>query len=155
MHGDPVGVGSEVTEWLGRTVHAELDFAAGNAIPLAASEDETALLIRKAKTDSERQITYEPDRRPEVSNLVLLAALCLGRPPEDIATEVGGAGSGKLKRVLTDALNESLRPLRQRRRELAADPAYLRNVLTTGTNRARDIAEATLNNVRELMHNAY
>jgi tryptophanyl-tRNA synthetase len=134
---------------------AKMSKSRGNAIPLAASEDETAQLIRKAKTDSERQITYEPDRRPEVSNLVLLAALCLGRSPEDIATEVGGAGSGKLKRVLTDALNESLRPHRQRRRELAADPTYLQNVLTTGTNRARDIAEATLNNVRELMHNTY
>ena len=45
-----------------------------NAIALAASEDETARLIRGARTDAERQITYEPDRRPEVSNLVLLAA---------------------------------------------------------------------------------
>jgi tryptophanyl-tRNA synthetase len=57
--------------------------------------------------------------------------------------------------LLTDALNERLRQLRQRRRELAGDPAYLRSVLTTGTNRARDIAEATLNDVRDLMHNAY
>jgi tryptophanyl-tRNA synthetase len=126
-----------------------------NAIALAASEDETARLIRTARTDAERQITYEPDRRPEVSNLVLLAALCLERSPEDLAAEVGGAGASGLKRLLTDALNERLRPLRQRRRELADDPTYLRSVLTSGTNRARDIAAATLGDVRELMHNAY
>lgn len=126
-----------------------------NAIALCATEDETAQLVRKAKTDAERQITYDPERRPEVSNLVVLAALCLGRRPADVAAEVEGAGAAGLKRFLTDALNERLRPLRQRRRELATDPAYLRSVLAAGTDRARDIAEATLGDVRELMHNVY
>ena len=134
---------------------AKMSKSRANAIALAASDDETAELIRKAKTDTERQITYEPSRRPEVSNLVLLAALCLQRSPEDIAAEVGGVGAAGLKRLLTDALNERLRPLRQRRRELAGDPGYLRSVLAAGTNRARDIARATLGDVRELMHNAY
>ncbi len=134
---------------------AKMSKSRANAIALAASEDETAHLIRQARTDSERQVTYEPDQRPEVSNLVLLAALCVERSPVDVASEVGGAGSAGLKRLLIDALNERLRPVRDRRRELAADPAYLRSVLTTGTNRARDIAEATLSDVRDLMHNAY
>ena len=126
-----------------------------NAIALAATEDETARQIRSARTDTDRQITYEPDRRPEVSNLVLLAALCLQRSPEDVAADVGGAGAARLKRLLIDALNERLRPLRQRRREFADDPAYLRSVLAAGTNRAREIAAATLGDIRELMHNAY
>ena len=127
----------------------------GNAIALAASEDETAQLIRTARTDTERQITYEPERRPEISNLVLLAALCLERSPEDVAADVGAAGGAGLKRLLTDALNERLRPLRQRRRELADDPSYLSGVLAAGTDRAREIAAATLSDVRELMHNDY
>ncbi|HEY1277130.1 MAG TPA: tryptophan--tRNA ligase [Thermoleophilaceae bacterium] len=127
----------------------------GNAIMLAASDDETARLIRRAKTDSEREITYEPARRPEVSNLVLLAALCLERSPESVAAEVGDAGAAGLKRLLTDALNERLGPIRQRREEVADDPAYLRAALTAGTDRAREIAAATLADVRELMHNAY
>ncbi len=53
----------------------------GNTIPLSATADETARLIRGAKTDSERFISYDPERRPAVSSLVLLAALCLGRDP--------------------------------------------------------------------------
>ena len=53
----------------------------GNAIALSATEDDTARLLRGAKTDSERRITYEPHRRPEVANLVLLAALCTGEDP--------------------------------------------------------------------------
>ena len=53
----------------------------GNSIPLAASADETAHLIRAAKTDSERRITYEPERRPEVSNLLEIASLSPGVRP--------------------------------------------------------------------------
>jgi tryptophanyl-tRNA synthetase len=127
----------------------------GNAIALAAGEDETARLIRRAITDDERAITFEPERRPAVSSLVQLAALCLERPPEQVAAEVGGGGSAALKRVLTDALNERLRPLRARRRELAADPAYLRRVLADGNDRAREIGTQTLADVRQMMHTTY
>lgn len=151
---EPEGLLSEAPLILG-TDGAKMSKSRGNAIALAASEDETARLIRRARTDAERQITYEPGRRPEVSNLVLLAALCLDCSPDDVAAEVGGAGAAGLKRLLAEALNERLRPLRQRRRELADDPAYLRSVLTAGTDRAREIAAATLSDVRSLMHNAY
>src|SRR6202035_1228217 len=51
----------------------------GNAIALSATADQTAQLIKQAKTDTHRHITYEPDTRPEISNLVLLAALCQDR----------------------------------------------------------------------------
>jgi tryptophanyl-tRNA synthetase len=127
----------------------------GNAIPLAASADETARLIRGAKTDSERRITYEPGRRPEVSNLLEIAALSLGRPPAEIADELGDAGAAALKRVTLDAINDHLRPIRRRRDELAGDPGYLRSVLRRGNERARQIASATLERVHELMHTAY
>jgi tryptophanyl-tRNA synthetase len=127
----------------------------GNAIALAASEDETARLIRRATTDDQRTITFEPERRPAVSNLVQLAALCLERTPELVAAEVAGGGAAALKRLLTDALNERLRPLRARRRELAADPAYLRRVLADGNDRAREIASQTLADVRRMMHTTY
>src|SRR3954469_17905258 len=65
----------------------------GNAIAIGATADETARLIAGAKTDAEREITYDPSRRPEVSNLVLLAALCLESAPEDVAAEIGARGS--------------------------------------------------------------
>ncbi len=126
-----------------------------NAIPLAASADETAQLIRGARTDSLRGISYEPEHRPEVSNLLLLAALCQGRTPQEIAQDVGDGGAARLKLILTEALNERLRPIRARRRELAADPSYLRHVLAEGNDRARQIASQTLADVRALMHTVY
>jgi tryptophanyl-tRNA synthetase len=54
-------------------------------------------------------ITYEPDRRPEVSNLVLVAALCQERSPEAVAAEIDGDGEAGLKRVLAEAVNERFR----------------------------------------------
>jgi len=134
---------------------AKMSKSRANAIALAASEDETARLIRGARTDGERQVTYEPQRRPEVSNLVLLAALCLERQPAEVAHEVGHGGAASLKALLTESLNERLWPLRQRRQQLTGDLTYLRHVLAEGTDRARDIATATLADVRRLMHNTY
>ena len=127
----------------------------GNSIPLAAGADETARLIRAAKTDSERRITYEPERRPEVSNLLEIASLSLGRPPGEIANEIGDAGAAALKRLVIDAVNEHLRPIRSRRDELARETGYLRSVLRRGNARAREIASTTLGRVQELMHTTY
>jgi tryptophanyl-tRNA synthetase len=126
-----------------------------NSIPLGATADETAKLLSRAKTDSDRRITFDPINRPEVSNLVLLAALCLGRTPESIAEEVGDGGSGSLKRIVVEAVNEHFREIRLRRAELVRDRGHLRKILLAGNERARDIARDTLADVRRLMHTTY
>ena len=127
----------------------------GNAIALRADEDTTARLIRRAVTDAERTISYEPDRRPEVSNLVLLGALCRGQSPEAFAEEIGAGGAAALKAAVTEAVNERLRPLRARRAELAADPGLVREVLRRGDERANALADATLERVRDAMGMRY
>ena len=124
----------------------------GNAIMLSATEDETAKLIKKAKTDGERLITYDPVNRPEVANLLSLMSLCTQEAPEDVAARIGEGGGGMLKNELTVALNEELRPLRQKRAQLEKDPAYIRSVLLDGVKKAREIAEQTLSEVREVMN---
>ncbi len=126
-----------------------------NAIALAADEDETARLIRRAKTDSERRITYEPDRRPEVSSLVLLAALCQDRSPLEVADEIGDGGAGTLKKVVTESINEHLRPLRKARAEYARDRAEVRRILNRGNEKARSVAAECLQRVREHMGMEY
>jgi tryptophanyl-tRNA synthetase len=126
-----------------------------NAITIAASADETAQLLRQAKTDAERAITYDPDSRPEVSNLVLLTALCEGTDPRHVAQEIGGRGAAELKRRATEAVNERLRPIRDRRAELIADRAHLRSILRAGSATAREIAQSTLAEVTAAMHTDY
>ncbi len=122
-----------------------------NAVMLSATEDETAKLIKRAKTDSERLITYDPVNRPEVSNLLLLISLATGKQPEEIASDIGDGGAKKLKESLTECLNEYLRPLREERKKLEADRNFIREALRTGIAQARSVAQATLSEVREVM----
>src|SRR3984957_7670494 len=115
---------------------AKMSKSRGNAIELRATADETAALIRGAKTDSIRRIGYDPATRPEVSSLVLLAALCLDRDPVSVAEEIGDGGGAALKRLVTEAVNERFAPIRARRAALAADPGYARQVLRDGCAQA-------------------
>ncbi|HEY5428348.1 MAG TPA: tryptophan--tRNA ligase [Solirubrobacteraceae bacterium] len=126
-----------------------------NAVALAATAEETARLLRGAKTDSNPHISYEPESRPEVANLVLLTALCEDASPEQVASEIGSRGAAELKRRATDAVNEKLRPIRARRTELMTDRGYLRRVLLDGSAAARAIAQDTLTQVSAAIHTQY
>ncbi|MEB8339110.1 tryptophan--tRNA ligase [Streptomyces endophyticus] len=127
----------------------------GNAIALSATPDETARLIRGARTDAERHITYDPRTRPEVSSLVLLAALCEGAEPNAVAQEIGDGGGAALKRRVTESVNEYLAPIRARRECYAQDRALVRGVLRAGNERAGALADATLREVRAAMNADY
>lgn len=127
----------------------------GNAISLGATAEETAKLIKKSPTDSERRITFDPAGRPQVSALLTTAGLVTGRDPRTIAEEIGGSGAGALKNYLTESVNSFLAPHRERRAELAQDMDYVRDVLREGNKRANAIAEETLRQVREAMGMVY
>jgi tryptophanyl-tRNA synthetase len=127
----------------------------GNTIPLSATADETARLIRGAQTDSERHISYDPAARPAVSSLVLLAALSLDRDPHEVAAAVGGGGAAALKKLVTTAVNDVLAPVRARRAEYARDPGYVRQLLRDGNQRANEIAAVALSEVLAAMGMTY
>ncbi len=127
----------------------------GNAIAISMTDAETAKLIRKSRTDSERNITFDPENRPGVSALLTTAGICTGRDPEDIAEEIGMGGAGQLKRYVTEAVNAYFAPIRERRRELEKDMDYIRDVLADGNRRANEIANKTLDEVRAAMGMVY
>lgn len=127
----------------------------GNAISLAFTAEETAKVIKKSKTDSERFITFDKENRPGVSALLTTAALCTGRSEVEIAAEIGNDGAGALKRYVTESVNEYLAPIRERRAELESKPDCIREILREGNARANAIAEETLAEVREAMHMVY
>ena len=127
----------------------------GNAISLSATAEETAKLIKKSQTDSERFITFDPDNRPGVSALITTASLCTGRGEQEIAEEIGNGGSGQLKKYVTESVNDFLAPIRERRVELMGDMDYVKDVLREGNRRANEIANQTLEEVREAMGMVY
>ena len=149
---EPQALLSKTPMILGLDGGQKMSKSRGNAVMLSATEDETAKLIKKAKTDQDRNITYDPVNRPEVANLLMLISLCTGEEPSAIAARIGDGGGGMLKNTLTEALNEKLRPLREERKRLEADPAYIRKVLLDGAARAREIGIKTLEEVRDVMN---
>ena len=153
---EPEALLSNAPKILGLDGSQKMSKSRNNAIVLRATAEETAALIKKAKTDTDRNITYDPEKRPEVANLLLLASLCTGDAAENIAAGIGEAGSGALKRIVTDALNDALAPIRHRRAELARDArGVVRDTLTQGIARANVVAEATLREARVAMNMGY
>ncbi|MDU1907387.1 MAG: tryptophan--tRNA ligase, partial [Eggerthella sp.] len=68
---------------------------------------------------------------------------------------IGGGGSGALQKYVTESVNEFLAPIRERRVQLAGDMDYIKDVLHEGNRRANEIANATLDEVREAMNMVY
>lgn len=97
--------------------------------------------IKKAVTDTDGEVRYDPQGKPGLANLLELLAVATDRPPADVATSYQRYGD--LKRDVAESLVELLRPVRQRRAELAADPGAVSNLLAMGADKARAIASAT------------
>lgn len=127
----------------------------GNSIMLGATAEETAKLIKKSKSDSDRHITFDKENRPEVSALLTTAALCSGRTEVEIAEEIGDGGAGTLKRIVTESVNGFLAPHRERRAKYEADLDYVKDVLHEGNRRMNEVANATLGEVLEAMNMVY
>jgi tryptophanyl-tRNA synthetase len=122
-----------------------------NAIFLTMSADEVEAAIKKAKTDSDREIVNDPVSRPEVSNLLLLFSLCSGIQIGEVEAKFRSKGYSELKRCLTDVVNSHLEPIRARRAQFAKTKGIVNEVLTKGTREARQRAEETLEDVRRAM----
>ena len=126
-----------------------------NSIQIKMSADETAQLIKGAKTDSERNITYDPVQRPEVANLLLMYSLCTGIEPEVIAGRIGSQGASVLKKELTEVINDYFQPMRERRKLYEQDEALVWEILKQGNLKANQVADTTLHDLRAAMHMQY
>ncbi len=120
-------------------------------INLTDDADTLALKIKRAKTDSEPGLAFDPERRPEAANLLSIYAALADEPVERVAAEHTGMGFADFKGRLADLAIETLSPIAARMRELLADPAYIDEVLTDGAERAHAIADANLARARQIM----
>jgi tryptophanyl-tRNA synthetase len=109
-------------------------------ITLMDDADAIAKKIKKAQTDSEPSLSYDPKGRPSVANLISIYAALAGSTPEAVATQFAELKTGAFKGALADLAVEKLAPITQRMRELMADTATLDAILREGAERARAIA---------------
>ncbi len=103
--------------------------------------------VKRAVTDTDAEVRYDPATKPGVSNLLSILAACTGRTPEDAA--VGYTQYGPLKNDTAEAVVETLRPIQARYAELATDPAETARLLALGADRARAVATPVLDRARD------
>ena len=104
----------------------------------------TAKKIRSAVTDTGREVVYDPENKPGVSNLLTILSVVTGASHEAIAGQYDGRGYGDLKKDVADAVVAEFEPIRTRALELLDDPAELDRVLAGNADRAAAIADKTL-----------
>ena len=106
------------------------------------SPEEIDRKVRKAVTDTETEVRYDPVSKPGVSNLLELLAAAVGGDPSELATRY--ANYGVLKADVAGAVAELLRPVRERSAELRSERGYVESVLAEGVDKARTVAGPTL-----------
>ena len=109
----------------------------------------SAKKIRSAVTDSEREIRFDPETKPGVSNLLSIQSAVTGADIDALVAGYEGRGYGDLKSDTADAVVELVTPIRARVDELLADPEELQGILAAGAERARGVAAGTLGRVYE------
>ncbi|MFE3545091.1 tryptophan--tRNA ligase [Nocardia sp. NPDC059177] len=104
----------------------------------------TAKRVRSAVTDTEREIRYDPEHKPGVSNLLVILSSLTATPIVNLEENFAGKGYGDLKAEVADALVEFVTPVQKKVQEYLADQAELDRILAAGAERAREIAGNTL-----------
>ncbi len=117
-------------------------------ISLLDSPDKVKKSIMKATTDSEGVIRLDWENKPGVSNLLTIYSAFTDRKIDDIVGQYEGAGYGQLKKDLVEIINESLTPIRKAFEE-KRNSEELMDILKDGRERASEIAEQTMKEVRD------
>jgi len=108
--------------------------------------DAVAKKIKRAVTDTDTEVRYDPAGKPGVSNLLSILGACTGDDPAELA--LGFTRYGDLKSATAEAVVETLRPIQARYAELAADPAGTAAILAKGAGKARAGAAPVLERAR-------
>ena len=103
--------------------------------------------FRRAVTDSETEIRYDPENKPGVSNLLSIIAALDGITPEEEAVKMQGLQYGALKEAASESVIAVLAPIQERYQQLMGDKEYIQNTLKAGAERAHYLALKTLRKV--------
>jgi tryptophanyl-tRNA synthetase len=125
------------------------DKSVGGCIYLMDSPEDILRAFKRAVTDSETEVRFDPHAKPGVSNLIQIYSVCAGKSFAEIEAEFAGRGYGDFKKAVGEAVIETLRPIREEATRLLADKAYLEQIYTSGAERASIAANRTVAKVYE------
>lgn len=114
------------------------------AIFLSDDKDTVMRKFKRAVTDSDGEIRYDPLTKPGVSNLLSIYSVFAEKSVEDAVAEFAGKGYGDFKLAVGEAVADKLAPIQAEQAKLLSDKAYLNGVLENGATRAYAMARKTL-----------
>ena len=113
-------------------------------IELLEDPARSAKKIKSAVTDTGREILYDVEHKPGISNLLTIYASLSGRTIDELLEEYDGRGYGDLKKDLAEVVVAFVQPIQDRTRGYLDDPAQLDKLLAVGANKARAVSARTL-----------
>jgi len=144
---------TEVKKVLGIDGREKMSKSLNNHIELASTPEETTARVREMVTDPARVKRTDPGN-PDVCNVYTMHKIFSPQAEVDMVNvecRRAGIGCVDCKKLLAKNLNTHLEPFRARRAEFASQPDYVQDVLKDGAQRARSIAQNTMEEVREAM----
>ncbi|KAE8231441.1 hypothetical protein CF326_g3541 [Tilletia indica] len=139
---------------------------ANSRIMLTDTPEQITAKLKRAVTDGEARLSYDPESRPAVSNLLLILSTLRNRQasqgqgvpteitPAQVADELNqqhGGSASALKSAVTEAVIESLMPVQRELHRLQADRGYLIEIESKGRDKARERAARTMDEVRKMV----
>ncbi|NUR28415.1 MAG: tryptophan--tRNA ligase [Catenulispora sp.] len=116
----------------------------GGLLEIMEDPAKSAKKIKSAVTDTGREIIYDPENKPGVSNLLTIYSALSGRPVEELVSAYDGKGYGDLKKDLAEVFVQFVTPIQAATRSYLDDPAQLDKMLAIGAEKARAVAAPTL-----------
>ena len=118
-------------------------------IAILDPEDAIRRKIKRAVTDSDGEIRYDPENKPGVSNLLSIIAAMSNQDIASIVNDLQGQGYGALKSRCTEVVLDTLRPIQAEHARLMADKGYLQSILDENAQRANYLAQKTLRKIQK------
>ncbi|MFC0099339.1 tryptophan--tRNA ligase [Micromonospora marina] len=118
-------------------------------IDLLEEPARSAKKIRSAVTDTGREIVFDAEGKPGISNLLTIYSALSGRSIDDLVAAYDGKGYGDLKKDLAEVVREFVTPIQERTNAYLNDPAQLDKLLARGAEKARSVAAGTLRDAYE------
>lgn len=120
-------------------------------VNIADSPDEIVLKFRKAVTDFTSEVTFDPDGRPGVSNLVSIHAAVTGLSIKEVLHQSAGLDTARYKMVVAESVIQRFAPIRNEIKKLQEDKSHLMKVLEDGAEKAKELAAPIYQEIRRMV----
>jgi len=107
--------------------------------------------IKKAKTDLITGISFDPQTRPDISNLLVIASSMSGQPIPDIVNEFSDKPTSVFKEFVSNSVVSHVSPIREKIEYYKAHPKQVQEILYGGAEKANIIANSNLKKIKDLV----